>query len=255
MESRYIKETITLTFGNRAENNVGMQIIGTKFKDGDGLTHEDLLKYKKFFEEHGCTTELYDLKTLVNINVDDAYFLVIKGGCALLTNEYKLTTELLDLEWDSKAKMYGRVCNKKARHNLTFDFNGQEPNYEIGNGRIVSYDDTPYLHVLRNNLSWIVKKELVVEGNLYYDTDICGIGYHGDSERHITIGVRLGISIPICFSWFLNNKPIGEKFTLILDHTDIYFMSEKATGVDWKKRSIPTLRHSAGCSKYTDLPS
>ena len=30
-------------------------------------------------------------------------------------------------------------------------------------------------------------------------------------------------------------------------------MSDKAVGYDWKTRSIPTLRHAAGCKEYIDL--
>lgn len=30
-------------------------------------------------------------------------------------------------------------------------------------------------------------------------------------------------------------------------------MSEKTTGNDWKKKSLYTLRHSAGAEKYTNL--
>jgi len=40
---------------------------------------------------------------------------------------------------------------------------------------------------------------------------------------------------------------------LKLEHGDIYFMSEKATGFDWKNRKIVTLRHAAGASKYISL--
>ena len=28
-------------------------------------------------------------------------------------------------------------------------------------------------------------------------------------------------------------------------------MSDKAVGYDWKRSSIPTLRHSAGCEQFT----
>ena len=31
-------------------------------------------------------------------------------------------------------------------------------------------------------------------------------------------------------------------------------MSEKATGQDWKKRNIYTLRHAAGADEYTHKP-
>lgn len=40
---------------------------------------------------------------------------------------------------------------------------------------------------------------------------------------------------------------------LNLHNGDMYIMSEKATGNDWKKRNTPTLRHSAGASKFRKL--
>lgn len=41
----------------------------------------------------------------------------------------------------------------------------------------------------------------------------------------------------------------------MLHYGDLYIMSKKAVGTDWKKKIIPTLRHTAGNSKYTTLPS
>ena len=40
---------------------------------------------------------------------------------------------------------------------------------------------------------------------------------------------------------------------LIIEHGDIYIMSEKAVGNDWLNSNIPTLRHAAGAEKYTSL--
>ena len=57
----------------------------------------------------------------------------------------------------------------------------------------------------------------------------------------------------IGFNWFHKNQPLGEKITLNLNHGDIYVMSEKAVGQDWKKMNSYTLRHSAGADKYTKL--
>jgi hypothetical protein len=37
-----------------------------------------------------------------------------------------------------------------------------------------------------------------------------------------------------------------------LNGGDLYVMSEKTTGRDWKTKSIYTLRHAAGCEKYTN---
>jgi len=94
---------------------------------------------------------------------------------------------------------------------------------------------------------------LVAEGNYYYDINKCGIGYHGDAERRKVIGIRVGKSLPLVFQWYNNNEKISESIIINLNHGDMYIMSEKATGYDWKKKKISTLRHAAGCSKYTGI--
>jgi hypothetical protein len=53
--------------------------------------------------------------------------------------------------------------------------------------------------------------------------------------------------------WFHKNKPISEPFKIQLNSGDVYIMSEEAVGTEWKKSSIPTMRHAAGCKKYTNL--
>ena len=59
--------------------------------------------------------------------------------------------------------------------------------------------------------------------------------------------------MPMHFQWFYRHKPIGKRVILSLNHGDIYIMSEKAVGTDWKYSSFPTLRHAAGSSKYTTI--
>ena len=56
----------------------------------------------------------------------------------------------------------------------------------------------------------------------------CGIGWHGDGERRKVIGVRLGETIPLAYLWYKNNKPLGKKIVINLNHGDLYIMSEKA---------------------------
>ena len=91
------------------------------------------------------------------------------------------------------------------------------------------------------------------EGNKYYDVEKCYIGPHGDFERNIVIGLRLGDSIPLNFHWYHRFKCIGNKFTINLNHGDLYIMSEKAVGKDWEKSSQLTLRHSAGITKQASF--
>lgn len=55
--------------------------------------------------------------------------MVKKGTDCLLegtnANGRDLFEELVKLQWDQKAFMYGKVVNKHARHNLCFDDEGQ----------------------------------------------------------------------------------------------------------------------------------
>lgn len=66
-----------------------------------------------------------------------------------------------------------------------------------------------------------------------------------------SLGIRLGKDNKIAFKWFLNGENIGKKFETVLSDGDMYIMSEKTVGTDWKKRSKITLRHAAGSLKYT----
>ena len=52
----------------------------------------------------------------------------------------------------------------------------------------------------------------------------------------------------------MRSKVISEEVILDLEHGDLYVMSEKATGFDWKRSSFPTLRHCAGANCYIKLP-
>ena len=40
------------------------------------------------------------------------------------------------------------------------------------------------------------------------------------------------------YSWYHNSKPIGKPVILELNDGDLYIMSEKATGNDWKRKNI-----------------
>jgi hypothetical protein len=55
------------------------------------------------------------------------------------------------------------------------------------------------------------------------------------------------------YQWFYDRKPVGKRIQLELNNGDVYIMSEKATGYDWKKRKIVTLRHGAGCPKFLTI--
>lgn len=137
--------------------------------------------------------------------IDNAYLLVIRKGVTAFVESQSLKVELDALSWDTKAKMYGRVVNKKKRHNLCFADYAQEPNYELGKGCVVDFKKLPLLSSVRKGLVNSVGKGadgLLAEGNLYYDASTCGIGFHGDTERRKVIGLRLGEDMPLIYRWF-----------------------------------------------------
>ncbi len=255
---------ITLTFGDMAENHVGMEQIGHMVKAGEGFSLSDLKEIKNKFKNN--KPKIYKLhqynKELKDLNLPEAYILVIPNGIETILNqesEYNLEqlfNEQHELHWDTKALMYGRVVNKSARYNLCFDNKGHKPDYENGKGRVISYNKVPITKILIDNMEkyfGIKAANLKGEGNFYYDKTKCGIGYHGDSERRKVIAFRIGSSLDIHYQWFFDGNHIGPNINIPLNGGDIYVMSEKAVGTDWKKKNIYTLRHATGTTKFTSI--
>lgn len=275
-------QTFTLTFGDQGENHKGMQTIGKMSKKGFSLA--DLLAVKKQLEKRNVVVEIYHLNRLLDDvdlgegeNPKDAYVLVARNGVDALL-QYGFTADDMyeeqdALEKDTKAFMYGRVVDKKARHNLCFSEEAQEPDYEEKRGRIVAYDEVPVMSNLKDMLSAIfpegLLKGMIVEGNYYFDPAKCYIGFHGDAERRKVIGVRLGESFDFHYQWYglpeydekltknakaknakardrYTKRFLGPRLEITLNHGDVYVMSEKAVGTDWMSKRVVTLRHAAG---------
>jgi hypothetical protein len=296
MSTRY-PQSISITFGECAENHVGMQMVGSEC--ASGFTVQELEQAKAKFEAVGLTCELVPLtppEACPEDQREDAAVLIIRqavpkllelgagvasgiadadadagdgdgdgnghgdgsetnGNATVHTND--LRREMTSLKWDSKAFMYGRVVDKHARYNLVFSEEAQAPDYANKKGTIVEWARLPLLASVRNQLgSFLGPKadRLQGEGNLYFDASKCGIGYHGDAERKIVVAIRLGYTNPLHYTWFRKFKPVSDTVKLTLHDGDMYVMSEKATGNDWKSSSKFTLRHAAGAAKFLKLP-
>jgi len=252
------QSTITLTFGECGENHAGMEKVGKTGAKGSGFTIPFLKDLRTRFEAMGlkCMTANLAVGLPEGTVAEEAKILVVRNALDILLNmkgaKAALFEEQAALDVDKKALMYKRVVNKKARWNLCFDKEGHEPDYESGKGRIVAWSDVPLTQKLKTVLTDLLGAEnLIGEGNYYYDTKTCGIGYHGDTERRKVAAVRLGSEMPIFWQWYHKSEPVGSKMGLKLGGGDLYFMSEKAVGTDWKESSKLTLRHAAGCSDYT----
>ena len=256
------KMAYTITFGDVAENHARMQKLGTLHEHG--YSCKQLIALGKTLAEQGIITEWIDLAKEWNEmhpDVMEAGVLVIRQGVQHILDEHEKSIELLCAEHDSlvpdkKAKMRGKVVNKHARWNLCFDEEDQSADFEEGKGTIVSWKHIPYTQCIREKIhEWTGDTDLKGESNVYYNPRKCGIGYHGDGERKKVFAARFGEAekVPLYFQWFQKSKPVGSRIHVPLANGDMYAMSEKAVGFDWLKKKIPTLRHAAGCDKYTTL--
>lgn len=260
MYNNFGNKTITLTFAESGENHVGNEIIGEESDSGYSLN--DLLQIESYFSNY-TQTEIYDLRK-INMenydNLEEAYILVIKNPYPDLANSIFNTLTNGEnnggVNWDSKAFMRGEVKNKNARHNLLFsemnDQNGnsifkRDPDYENKMGTIYNFRYFPDLSNLYDVINSFPNGPLnVIEGNYYYDKSKTYIGFHGDAERKKVIGYRLGEDFPLYYKWFYRHNHQGETAYINLSHGDMYVMSSKAVGNDWKFSSKYTLRHAAG---------
>lgn len=265
-------QRIAITCGEQSENHVGMEIHGSGLSNY-GFSKTDLISWKDKFEEMGASCELYDLKeNFINCPdimdvidlIEDAHILIIRNGITTLLNKTDnnvnnsndMFNECLATNWDTKYydTRRNKVLNKHARYNNCFGDISQVADFENKKGTVVAYSDVPILNKWKNNLStYICGDDLQAEGNLYYDVSKCGIGFHGDCERKKVIAASLGASTEIHWQWFYKSKSFGSRFKTTLNCGDMYIMSDKATGHDWKKRTKFTLRHAAGCDKYVTI--
>lgn len=255
------RKTYTITYGDVAENHARMQKIGVLHERG--YNFQQMRAVQTALSAAGVESEMHALhdamRTLdrAHLHCEPAWLLVIRRGAQhVLETEgtVALMAENDALDMDKHALMRGRVVNKRAMWNLCFDDGDQEPDYASGKGRVVAWAHIPLMKRIRNWIAEVTADvELKAEANYYFDIDKCGIGFHGDGERRKVFAVRMGAAMPIHFQWFHHSEPVGQKMVFDLHDGDMYMMSEKAVGFDWRKSLVPTLRHATGCATFTTI--
>ena len=284
-------ERISLTMAPGGENHRGNQLIGRMPIKGEGFKYSDIdIMGEKIRKSMGDNVEVLNLNNLSGVEVinglnneDQARVLILRNWASKDKTE-QIYKECVEDKWDSKyldpnkyrteikdgkeVKVRGKVMNKLARTNLCYVAGmSQEPEYIEGKGTIVDLNTKSTLNSEVLRLKTTLQEALVeggsdskveinvVEGNRYYDLKKTGIGFHGDTERVVVICLTIGGGggYPMRFQWFKDGMPIGNSIDLALNDGDVYIMSEKSVGADWKLRSKYTLRHAAGAEKYRSL--
>lgn len=206
--------------------------------------------------------EIVDLSVLLPETVranNSAAVLVIRNGVHYMKGDANaLYAEQKNIPYD---RLYfdarrQKTLNKRARFNVVFGDVGQTASADYRSYTVHAFDQLPHLNILRDTLPTYLGEDaraLNAEGNHYY-ADGSGIGFHGDAERKIVVCVSLGRSTTLRYHW---RKPGGSDhesdvgpIDIQVNHGDIYVMSEKATGYDWRMTSKYRVVHAAGAAQY-----
>jgi len=286
-------ERMSLTCAPGGENHAGMEIIGRMPVKGEGFKATDMEGLCPYFENLGFDSSVLNLNnmsgenTIMGLGSDDQARVLLLREWVQTTFEpttvQDIYKELIADAWDAEyldknkyrieivdgveTKVRGKRMNKRARTNLCYVAGReQEPDVWKGKGRIVDLKKKTALNQAVDRLRSMIEAGLiaiesktkveinVVEGNRYYNLKNTGIGFHGDTERVVVICISIGCdNYPMRWQWFKDGMPVGKPIDITLNCGDVYIMSEKAVGADWKLRSIYTLRHAAGAKKYTGL--
>lgn len=244
-----------ITFGEVAILHVGGQQIGNT--RNRGFSCEDLITLQHKLVAQGLVCEYYSLHMSLPEeyrNNNQASVLILRQGANFLLNKPNsadlLMQEQDSVPYDTKFFDRGQTKNKQARHNIVFASEGQEHSQDYRNPTIISFERVKLLFDIRSRLPIVfgsIASNLNAEGNKYHHKK-SGIGFHGDSERKIVICLSLGKSMVLRYHWRLpgSSEHTFAPTDIILNHGDVYIMSEKATGWDWRKRSLVRVVHAAG---------
>jgi alkylated DNA repair dioxygenase AlkB len=250
-----------LTLGEQSEIHVGCQIHGSGLAK-EGFTVRELEKVRDTMGASARLVMLSDLLPMEKRTENEAAVLHIKDGIRLLMEDAtyadRMLTEQRAVEYD---KFYfdrrrRRKLQKRARHNAVFGDAHVTASEDYKQSTVIAFGEVPLFEKLRLRLPEFMgakAKLLQAEGN-HYHHEKAGIGWHGDSERNIVISCSLGRSTVLRFHW--RSPGCSEVSSAItdfkIDHGDIYIMSEKTTGHDWRMRSRYRLVHAAGAKQYVE---
>ena len=193
----------------------------------------------------------------------EACALLIKGGIQRLSKNPlaagRLFQEQLDLPYEGKFFDKGRTFTRRSYKTLKFGQTEVGPSGDFAQPTVVSFNSVPqlqqflgHLDMFQDNLSsaqgieyFVSRREQAADGGMMGCAS--RLGWHGDSQRRI-LSMCLGHPGILKFAWRLpgTSANLPKSHTeIFLDHGDVYLLSEKATGSNWKKRSLLRVVHTS----------
>jgi len=245
-----------ITFGDVAIVHVGSTELGKRRSNGYSI--DDLIK----IHQNISNSEIYYLHDKLPEkykNENQAAVLVIRNAAELflgINGADKLLQEQNNINYDKKYFDYRRnkTLNKRARYNIVFGKNEVLHSNDYKTFSVKAFQNLPFLNQIKTRMHNFLgdkANNLNAEGNYYYEQK-SGIGFHGDAERKIVICLSLGDKSTLRYAWRLpgTSEHYGNPIDINVEHGDMYIMSEKATGYDWRLRSKARVVHAAGSDKY-----
>lgn len=248
-----------LTLGEQAEIRVGSSKIGNGLaKHGFAVAELQALARELGNCDFRILSDALDKEDQFG---NMAAVLLIKGGIDRILRPGAADAMLKEQEGVKYDEKFfdcrrQRTVNNQARLNVVFG-EATPHSDDYSQGTVIGWDAVPAFAELRAALPKVVgekAKGLNAEGNKYHHLD-SGMSPHGDLERKIVIGTSLGRSMTLRFYWRAPFSSDAHKppFDFVVEHGDIYIMSEKATGNDWNQRSKFRLVHAVGAPKYLEF--
>ena len=247
---------VTVTFAHQVESFAGMRVHGVP---GAPLDRATLERVAAQLQDKGVAARIVRLEELCPLDglaypeAGTATLLIVPPGGVegvdgeALLKEMHGARDLIDAHFLHPRR--GKVMNKQLRFNGVVTDEAIEADIPNGQGTVMSFETMPQMAKARAAIGALFGEPYTAmngEINYYYNPAKCGINFHGDAERNIVVGIRMGVPIPLEFQWFHRSKPVGNRWSEVLAPGTLYAFDEKAVGSDWKAPSAMTLRHAAG---------
>jgi len=202
-------------------------------------------------------------------NLPKACLLVIKNGIELLIKPdeaAKLYQEQDEIRYDGRFFDKGRLKIKRAHKNMLFAAERQDASDDYTQATVTAFSEVPLLNKIRTSIQSLLgdrTADLEVDGTKYHTSFYekgddgkpmkkhSNMGWHGDDNKKIVVGMCLGASATLSFIWRLpgsQKNSTDTRVTVPLAHGDVYVMSEKTIGSDWKSSSLLRCLHSVDLS-------
>jgi hypothetical protein len=207
----------------------------------EGFSLANLQCAQAAFQAIGVECELIDISQ----GSETAYILLVRKGTERLVDLNALLKYHRETVYNQFTFRRGKAERRRAYYNLGFGDHGQRMDSRALQRRVIDFATAPLMQQLRVKLSEMLGPSLMAEGLHFYDVRRCRMGFQGNTGRKLVL-VCLGAVMPLHFQWYNQGNATGVRIKLSLQHGDLCICSAKAAGYDWRRCSVPTLRHAAG---------